>query len=384
MSDTMTALTPKTEAELAEIVASANAPMRITGGDTRPIGKPCDGPVLSTSALRGIELYEPGALTLVARTGTPVSEVEKTLAKEGQRLAFEPMDHRGLLGTTGEPTIGGVFAANVSGPRRIQTGAARDFLLGVRFVDGTGQVLRNGGRVMKNVTGYDLVKLMAGSYGTLGVMTEVALKVLPKSRHTGMLALTGLSDTDAVRALSRALASPYEVTGGAHLQNGPDGAPLTVIRIEGFENSIAYRADELQKLLGAFGTATFETDADRTTQRWREIRDVAMFHDAPGDVWRISVKPSDAPGLVAQVPGAEALYDWGGGLIWLRVPEGTQADTIRNAMQTTPGHATLIRGAAGAGAFQPLSPAIGALHDGLRAKFDPKGLFNPGLMDRAA
>ena len=380
----MTALTPKTEAELAEIVAGANGPMRIIGGGTRPVGKPHDGPVLSTCALSGIELYEPGALTLVARAGTPVSEVEKTLAREGQRLAFEPMDHRGLLGTTGTPTIGGVFAANVSGPRRIQTGAARDFLLGVRFVDGTGQVLRNGGRVMKNVTGYDLVKLMAGSFGTLGVMTEVALKVLPKSRHTGTLAIEGLSDADAVRALSRALASPFEITGAAHLQSGPGGAPLTILRIEGFENSVSYRAARLQELLAPFGDATLETDADGATNRWRDIRDVAAFHDRPGDVWRISVKPSDAPGLVARIDAAEAVYDWGGGLVWLHVPAGTGGAAIRAAMQETPGHATLIRGEAGDGAFQPLSPAIAALQDGLRARFDPKGLFNPGLMDRAA
>ena len=379
----MTALTPKTEAELAEIVANANGPLRIIGGGTRPIGKQSDGAVLSTSGLSGIKLHEPGALTLVAQAGTPVAEVEKVLAQEGQRLAFEPMDHRGLLGTTGEPTIGGVFAANVSGPRRIQTGAARDFLLGVRFVDGTGQVLRNGGRVMKNVTGYDLVKLMAGSYGTLGVITEVSLKVLPKSRHTGTLKLEGLSDADAVKALSRSLASPFEVTGATHLQKGPNDAPVTMLRIEGFENSIAYRAEELQKLLAPFGVTSFDTDAQKTTTDWRHIRDVGPFHEAEGDVWRISVKPSDAPSLVAEI-GGEALYDWGGGLIWLRVPTGTKASAIRTAMQATPGHATLIRGDAGTGAFQPLSPAVAALEDGLRARFDPKGLFNPGLMDRAA
>ncbi|WP_135502966.1 glycolate oxidase subunit GlcE [Roseovarius aestuariivivens] len=377
-------MTPKTEAELAEMVAQANGPMRIIGGGTRPIGKQSDGTVLSTSKLSGVELYEPGALTLVAKAGTPVAKVEKTLAKEGQRLAFEPMDHRGLLGTKGEPTIGGVFAANVSGPRRIQTGAARDFLLGVRFVDGTGQVLRNGGRVMKNVTGYDLVKLMAGSYGTLGVMTEVSLKVLPKSRHTGVLLMEGLDDADAVKALSRTLASPFEVTGAAHLQKGRDDAPVTMIRIEGFENSVAYRAEALQKILAPFGAATLETDEAKTTAGWRYVRDVEPFHDTAGDVWRISVKPSDAPGLVAQIDGAEAIYDWGGGLIWLLVPEGTKGAAIREAMKDTPGHATLIRGDAGAGAFQPLSPAMAALQDGLRARFDPKGLFNPGLMDRAA
>src|SRR6056297_1146264 len=253
----MNMLTPQTEAELAAIVAEAEGPFRVKGGGTRPIGAASNATGLTTRALSGVELYEPGALTLVVKAGTPLAEVEALLASEGQRLPFEPMDHRGVLGTTGEPTIGAVFAANVSGPRRIQAGAARDYLLGVRFVDGTGQVLRNGGRVMKNVTGYDLVKLMAGSYGTLGVITEVSLKVLPKSRHTGTLKLEGLSDADAVKALSRSLASPFEVTGAAHLQKGPNGAPVTMLRIEGFENSIAYRAEKLQKLLAPFGVTSF-------------------------------------------------------------------------------------------------------------------------------
>ncbi|MBS4010810.1 MAG: FAD-binding protein, partial [Roseovarius sp.] len=210
-------MTPKTEADLAEIIRGAEGPLRIEGGGTRPIGALSNGARLSTAGLRGITLYEPGALTLVAQAGTPLAEIEAALDAEGQRLAFEPMDHRGLLGTQGTPTIGGVVAANVSGPRRIQAGACRDFLLGVRFVDGRGQIVKNGGRVMKNVTGYDLVKLMAGSYGTLGVLTEVALKVLPRPRSMGMLRIEGLSDAVAVTALCRALASPYEVTGAVHL-----------------------------------------------------------------------------------------------------------------------------------------------------------------------
>ncbi len=379
---TMKALAPTSEAELADMVASASEPLRIQGGGTRPIGVPVNGQPLTTSGLSGVNLYEPGALTLVVQAGTPVAEVRKTLAAEGQRLAFEPMDHRGLLGTSGEPTIGGVFAANVSGPRRIQAGAARDFLLGVRFVDGQGQVTRNGGRVMKNVTGYDLVKLMAGSYGTLGVLTELALKVLPASHHTATLTLSGLDDSTAIAALSRALGSPFEITGAAHRQTG-DG-PQTCLRIEGFEKSVAYRAGQLQTLLAGLGTAEIETDPDTNATLWQGIRDVACFHGGPGDIWRLSVKPSDAPGIKAQVDGAEALYDWGGGLVWLRVPQDTQADTIRAAVNAAGGHATLIRGNRAGGVFQPLSPPIAALQDGLRARFDPRGILNPGLMGRAA
>ncbi len=380
----MTPLAPKTEAELAELVASTTEPLRVMGGGTRPIGVPVNGQPLTTAKIKGIELYEPGALTMVAKAGTTVAEIEKTLAKENQRLAFEPMDHRGLLGTKGEPTIGGVFAGNISGPRRIQCGAARDFLLGVRFVDGQGQITRNGGRVMKNVTGYDVVKLMAGSYGTLGVLTEVSFKVLPDTHTTGVLLFDGLTDRDAVAALSRALGSPFEVTGAAHLPSGMDGDPVTMIRVEGTEKSVAYRLGELQKLLGKFGTGRTETDPEKTRAGWRYIQNVEPFHAVQTDVWRLSVKPSDAPGIVAQIDGADAIYDWGGGLVWLQVPQDTQGARIRAAVDAKGGHATLIRGNRAAGVFQPLAPAIATLQDGLRARFDPRGILNPGLMGQAA
>ncbi|MAU51010.1 MAG: glycolate oxidase subunit GlcE [Roseovarius sp.] len=367
-------MTPETEAEFAGIIKGADTPLRIEGGGTRPIGGATNGARLSAAAMRGIELYEPGALTLVARAGTPLEEVKAALAAEGQRLAFEPMDHRGLLGTQGTPTIGGVVAANVSGPRRVQAGACRDFLLGVRFVDGAGRIVRNGGRVMKNVTGYDLVKLMAGSYGTLGVLTEVALKVLPAPQAAATLVLHGLDDAQAIAALSRALGSPFEVTGAAHLPGR-----VTLLRIEGFSDSVAYRAGRLAALLSPFGAVTADDDPESVAATWRDIRDVAAFHGRKGDVWRLSVKPSDAPGIVAGLSGAEALYDWGGGLIWLLVPEGTGAAEIRQAVAQRGGHATRVRGA-GADAFHPLPAPVAALQAGLRQRFDPRGLLNPGLM----
>ncbi len=173
------------------------------GGGTRSVGRPVTGDVVQTGGLSGISLYEPGALTLVVKAGTPLAEIEAALEAEGQRLPFEPMDHRGLLGTDGTPTIGGVVASNASGPRRIQVGACRDFMLGVRFVDGQGTVIKNGGRVMKNVTGYDLVKLLCGSWGTLGVLSEVSLKVLPKPGSAATLTLHGLDVAQAVAAMSR-------------------------------------------------------------------------------------------------------------------------------------------------------------------------------------
>ncbi|WP_212525207.1 FAD-binding protein [Actibacterium sp. MT2.3-13A] len=374
-------MNPVTEAELAEAVVGASGPLRIMGGGTRPIGKPVAGELLSVAGLRGVELYEPGALTIVVKAGTPLAEVEAALAAEGQRLPFEPMDHRPLLGTAGEPTIGGVVAANVSGPRRIQAGACRDSLIGVRFVDGRGEVIKNGGRVMKNVTGYDLVKLMAGSYGTLGVLSELSFKVLPVPEAVAGLRIEGLSDEAAVRALSMALASPFEVSGAAHAPAGADGTPVTMIRIEGFAASVAYRAEALKALLAPFGAAAVENDAAKVVADWRWVRDVEGFAGQTGDVWRISVKPSDGPRVGAALQAQGLLYDWGGGLIWARVGAGRD---IRPALAGVGGHATLIRASeetrAALPVFQPEPAPLAAISAGLRAQFDPRGILNPGLM----
>ncbi|OBY28932.1 FAD-binding protein [Leisingera sp. JC1] len=364
-------MTPQSEAELAEIIAGANGPLCIQGGGSR--GLAVEGEVLSTRGLSGVELYEPGALTLVVKAGTPVAEVEALLAAENQRLAFEPMDHRGLLGTDGEPTIGGVIAANVSGPRRIQAGAARDHLLGVRFVDGSGQVVKNGGRVMKNVTGYDLVKLMCGAHGTLGVLTEVSLKVLPRAETAATVTLTGLDLPGAVRAMFAALGSPFDVTGAAYVADTYQAH----IRVEGFRASAAYRSAELVKLLSSFAMAEVREDAESL---WQGIRDVAAFQGREGDVWRISVKPSDAVELVPQLQADALQFDWGGGLIWVLVPEGTDM----RARVNVPGHATLVRASAETrarfGVFQPQPGPLAAISEGLRRQFDPSGILNPGLM----
>ena len=358
---------PATEDDLAGIIRDAEGPLRITGGGTRPIGRPAAGAALSTRGLTGITLYDPGALTLVVRAGTPVAEVEAALAAENQRLAFEPMDHRRVLGTEGAPTIGGVVAANVSGPRRIMVGAARDFLLGVRFVDGAGQIVKNGGRVMKNVTGYDLVKLMAGSHGTLGVLTEVSFKVLPDVAAEATLVLTGLDDARAVAAMSAALGSPFEVSGVAH--HGSE----TLFRLEGFRDSVAYRSGKLAALLAPYGTVAEVADS---RARWAAIRDVVPLADVAGDLWRISVKPSDAPALLAAVAPRAHLLDWGGGLIWAVTDPGHD---LRAAM-SCPGHATLLRSDSDLPRFHPEPAPLAALARGLRARFDPRGILNPGVM----
>lgn len=354
----------------------AGEPVRIIGGGTRQaLGGVVDAPrTVSTAALSGISLYEPGALTMVAGAGTPLAEIEAALAAEGQRLAFEPMDHRALLGSSGEPTIGAVAAMNNSGPRRIQAGACRDAMLGARFIDGRGDVISNGGRVMKNVTGYDLVKLMAGSWGALGVITEVSLKVLPAPEASATVLVTGLNDVTAVSAMSAALGSPFDVTGAAHLPG-----QVTMVRVEGFASSVTYRAERLRELLTGFGAVEIDEGAD-----WAGIRDVAPFCGRDGAVWRVSVKPSDGPAVaeVARSCGGEAFFDWGGGLVWLLMPEDGDAGAgvIRGAVAKVGGHATLVRASeavrAVVPAFMPEHPVAAALSARLRAEFDPKGVLS--------
>lgn len=364
-------MTPENEKDLAAMVADTTGPLRVQGGGTRAL--PGDAPVLRTAGLTGIELYEPGALTIVVKAGTPVAEVEAALAAENQRLPFEPVDYRDLMSTTGTPTIGSVVATNNSGSRRIQVGAARDFALGVRYVDGMGQIVKNGGRVMKNVTGYDLVKLMSGSWGTLGVMSEVSLKVLPMPETEASVIVHGLSPAQAVAAMSSALGSPYDVSGAAHA--GPSDAPATAIRVEGFAASVAYRVDQLKALLAPFD-AEISVSAD-SAGLWAGISAAQDFNDLPGDVWRVSVKPSDGPAVVNAAGALQARMDWAGGLVWLLTEPGTD---LRARLSAIAGHATLVRGAADLPRFHPEAPGVAQLSQGLRQRFDPRGILNPGLM----
>jgi glycolate oxidase FAD binding subunit len=324
------------------------------------------GEVLETGGLSGVELYEPGALTLVARAGTPLSEVEATLAAERQRLAFEPPDLRTLLGRSGTSTIGGVLSANASGPRRVQSGAARDAALGVRFVDGSGTVIKNGGRVMKNVTGYDLVKLFAGSRGVLGILSEVSLKVQAQPETETTLVVEGLGDDAGLSALRKALGSPFDVSGVARHSG------RSLIRVEGMAGSVAYRAAALKALVGDDVTLV---DGPASAALWREVRDVLPFADKPGDVWRVATLPTAAAEVAARTEG-EAIWDWGGGLVWLRLEPGRGAEVA--AAVAGRGHATLIRGAGGP-VFPPEAAEVAALAAGLKAKFDPRGILNPGM-----
>lgn len=364
----MTDLLPGSEEELAAMIreaASAGRELRVQGGGTRGAGASW-ATRLSTANLRGISLYEPGSLTLVAAAGTPLAEIEAALAAEGQMLPFEPWDARALTGADGTPTFGGMAATNASGPRRIQAGACRDSMIGVRFVDGTGMAVKNGGRVMKNVTGLDLVKLLAGSRGSLGVITEVGVKVLPRPERVATLVLPGLGPEQAVSAMSVALGTPFQVSAAAHR---PDLGE-TWVRLEGFEGSVAHRSRALAAELVIFGAVAA---ADRD---WGEVRDALPLAGRPGAVWRVSVKPSDGPRVAAALPGRDWFMDWGGGLVWVLAPDDLD---LRAALAGIPGHATLVRaGAAPWPALHPEPAAVAALSAGLRARFDPHGILNPG------
>ncbi len=395
-------LTPSTEAEAAELIrehAAKKTPLHIRGGGTRAgFGNVVTAEAtLSSSSLTGIVEYNPAEMVLTARAGTPVAEIEAALAANGQGMAFEPMDHRGAMGTSGTPTIGGLFAVNSSGPRRFTAGAARDHLLGVRFVNGAGDIVKAGGKVMKNVTGLDLVKLLAGSHGTLGFLTEVTFKVLPVPKTSTTLVLSGLEDEQAMQALAAAMSLSVEVSGAAHLPESvrgrfiggslPEGA-ATVMRLEGLEASVAVRAEKLAAAMAGFGPVG-RLNADQSKTLWREIRDVAPYADGTArPLWRVSMAPSEAWKLVAGLrlrAGIDAYYDWQGGLVWMRAEADPEAEVLRHGIRTLGGgHATLLRAApqirAEVAAFEPQAPAVALLSARLKAKLDPHGIFNPGLM----
>jgi glycolate oxidase FAD binding subunit len=395
-------LTPSTETEASELIrdhAARKAPLQIRGGGSRAgFGNPVAADaMLSSAGLTGIVEYNPAEMVITARAGTPVAEIEAALAENGQGMAFEPMDHRGAMGTSGTPTIGGLFAVNSSGPRRFTAGAARDHLLGVRFVNGAGEVVKAGGKVMKNVTGLDLVKLLAGSHGTLGFLTEVTFKVLPVPKTAVTIVISGLEDEEAMKALAAAMSLSVEVSGAAHLPESvrgrfiggqlPEGA-ATVMRLEGLEASVAVRAEKLMAAMVGFGPVS-RLDAGHTRTLWREIRDVMPYADGTArPLWRVSMAPSEAWKLVAGLrlrAGIDAYYDWQGGLVWMRAEADPEAEVLRHGIRTLGGgHATLLRAApqirAEVPAFEPQAPAVALLSARVRAKLDPHGIFNPGLM----
>ncbi|MBI1494589.1 FAD-binding protein [Halocynthiibacter styelae] len=393
---------PTSETELAEMIRAADGPLCIQGAGTRDLS--CDGDVLDATGLSGVTLYDPGALTLVAGAGTTLTEVENLLAKEGQRLAFEPRRLNALLGSAGETTLGGIVATNSAGPARIGLGNCADHLLGVRFVNGRGEIVKNGGRVMKNVTGYDLVKLMAGSHGTLGVLTEVSLKVLPKPETEATLAINA-GGLKGLSAMTTALASPYEVTGASLL----DGK--VYLRIEGFTDSVDYRCRKLKTIVGAIADVAL-LEAEASCGLWKDVCNIKPLQHCEY-VWKMNMKPtaifSGFLAAASQVFKFETMLDYSGGQCWIgmtsdqamfaaaEVSGVTPQDGavgFHQSMQEAVSDETVNEGGGGdvqfikapesiwplVSRFQPQSSALARIQSGLRAQFDPRGILNAGLM----
>jgi len=440
VSDT---LSPTSAGDVLAAVQEAFAeeqPLEIVGGGTkRGWGRPVkSNRILDLSGLKGVTLYEPDELVLSAKAGTPMAEIEALLAANKQMLSFEPPflfpspwgEGAGGEGESLElgrsspsprrsfgsaplapgrgDTLGGVIACNLSGPRRIKAGAARDHFLGFHAVSGRGEAFKAGGRVMKNVTGYDLPKLLCGSFGTLAVMTEITVKVLPAPEKARTVLIMRLGDAQARDAMAAALNSPHEVSGAAHLP-GPvaarsgvsyvagAGGAVTAVRVEGFGPSVDARCKSLRDLLAGFGPVE-ELHTMNSAKLWREIRDVAALLPDPAlDLWRLSVPPASGAAIMTSLASGRGIqteacfYDWGGGQIWLTMPPAKPAETaatIRAALAPTGGHAALIRASEESrelvSSFQPEPPALAAVAQRLKEAFDPKGILNPGRISAAA
>jgi glycolate oxidase FAD binding subunit len=399
-------LKPTDAAQTEEAVRwalSSETPVEIlAGGSKRGLGRVFQADhTLDVSGLAGVNFHEPAELILSAGPATPLAEIEALLKDTGQMLAFEPMDYGPLLGGEADcGSIGGVFACNLSGPRRLKAGAARDHLLGFNAISGRGDAFKSGGRVVKNVTGYDLSKLITGSHGTLAVMTELTFKVLPAPEKIRTVLIFGLVEATATNAMSAAMNSAHEVSSAAHVPaecaalstvGYVSGArtSVTAVRIEGIAPSVEDRCQALREILGDFGQLE-ELHGHNSSRFWREVRDVAYLAE-PQDplIWRISTAPATGHALVALLRrggDVRVLYDWAGGLIWLAMPveDATGPARLRAAVDAAGGHATLVRAPADLRAsipvFQPQATPLAALSARVKDSFDPKRLLNPGRM----
>jgi len=398
--------------DVEQVVRAAIAseqPLEIIGhGSKRRIGQPmATNALLDLSALNAVTSYEPNELIITVQAGAPLADVKSLIDSKNQQFAFEPIDTAALLGTPSLGTIGGMIGAGLAGPRRIKAGGARDHLLGAHAVSGFGDSFKAGGRVVKNVTGYDLCKLLAGSWGTLAVMTEVTLKVMPRPESERTLVLRGLDDVAANKAMTAALGSPFDVSGAAHVPNsvfraaagglgelGAQREAVTLLRLEGITASAAHRATALAKALSPFGAAESIEDA-ASAAVWNSIRDVEPFA-ASGTlgawpVWRIVCPPASG-GTLGQVlsrdTGGDVIYDWGGGLIWAALPPrpDAQAALVRARVNAFGGHAMLVRASdevrRNVDVFHPQPGGLADLSERVRQSFDPKNILNRGRLKR--
>jgi glycolate oxidase FAD binding subunit len=413
MTDTLKPRTAKDVEDAVQSALSRGAALELVGrGSKRAIGRPAQSDLtLDLSGLSSVILYEPEELVLSAQAGTPLDEIEALLAARAQHLAFEPIDYGPLLGgAPSNSTIGGVLAANLSGPRRIAAGAARDHFLGFEAVSGRGESFKSGGRVVKNVTGYDVSKLIAGSWGTLAAMTTVTIKTLPRPQTQATVMVSGLDDATAVRAMVAAMATSCDVSGAAHLPAAvapriglgtAAGRSLTVLRLEGVAPSVDHRKATLiaamKSFVKAFGAVELR-DEEASRSLWRAIRDVTPFAAGPDvsarPVWRIVTAPSrgaELAGMIAATAESEkleteVLYDWAGGLIWVMLTPSDDAGAalIRRAIGACDGQAMLIRAPAATRAavdvFSPQQPGLASLTKRVKQGFDPTGVLNPGRM----
>ncbi|WFU31884.1 FAD-binding protein [Bradyrhizobium brasilense] len=407
--DTLKVRDAKDVEEVVRAAVASEQPLEVIGhGSKRAIGHPmATNALLDVSALNAVTSYEPNELIITVQAGAPLADVQSLIDAKNQQFAFEPMDTSVLLGTAGAGTIGGMIGAGLAGPRRIKAGGIRDHLLGAHAVSGFGDSFKTGGRVVKNVTGYDLCKLLTGSWGTLAVMTEVTLKVMPKPEAERTLLLRGLDDVTANRAMTAALGSPFDVSGAAHLPGSAlrtgggalaglaaSGQPVTLVRLEGISASAAHRAASLSQTLSSYGTVDSLAD-DASAAIWSALRDVVPFaaNGALGawPVWRIVCPPASGGALgqaLSRATGGDVIYDWGGGLIWAAVPPGAdaQATLVRGQVEAIGGHATLIRATEderrAVDVFQPQAAGLAALGERVRASFDPRSVLNRGRMMR--
>lgn len=403
MSDILRAATSwELQSMLAPFVEK-QIPVEILGsGSKSRIGRPMQtAGAISTASMHGISMYEPTELVMSANAGTSLAQIEAELAGHNQMLAFEPCDiGPSAGGSRGTQTIGSVFATNASGSRRIAVGAARDHLLGIEAVSGRAELFRSGGRVMKNVTGVDLCRGLSGSWGTLGVLTQVTFKVLPAPEKTATLVYFGLPDDIGVELMCAAMRLPYEVTGTAHLPQGAaarletaelaeQGQSITALRLENFAKSVDYRAEAMRGKLKVYGDPVI-VGTTSSLQFWDELRRLSVLPYSEGTcLWHISTAPLKGPKVVAAIRRhmpAEVYYDWSGGRVWVEVPASADAGAsdIRRAVAVHGGHATLIRAdqsvRSSVEVFQPQSPLAERIVGGLKSTFDPFRLLNPGRM----
>ena len=349
------------------------------GGSKDAIGRSVSAETIDMTGFAGVIDYDPPELVLTVGAGTPLDEIRTLVAARGQMLAFEPFDHGPILGgPAGKATIGGIVAAGVSGSSRLTMGGARDHLLGFEAVSGRGERFVAGGRVVKNVTGYDLSKLITGSWGRLAALTHVTLKVLPAPQTTQTCLIEGLSLAEAYQAMARALGSRADIAAAAHLPAEAGGRSATLLRVQGFTPSVTARAAMLSALLGRMEIL----DVDTAAPLWERLATLSPFATAQEPLWRISIPPRACAETAAHL-GSRVIADWAGGLLWASTD--LPADRVREIAAMAGGHAMLVRASpalrATVPAFHPRPAPVAALEARVRRAFDPAGIFETGRFD---